>query len=69
MGDVDVYRIARLLLEEYGDNAASEVQDKLDHYIAAKDYNAIKVWYEVEDALKAIQTSANAIKQKDEVIS
>jgi hypothetical protein len=56
MPDADVYRIARLLIEEFGAEANNEVRKKLEHYTAAKDYNAIKTWYEIEDALNEIQS-------------
>ena len=52
--DVDVYRIARLLIEEHGVFAEDEVKDKIKRYTISGDYNAVKTWYEIEEALNEI---------------
>lgn len=65
----DVYRIARLLIDEYGAYAWDEVQERLAHYVAAKDYNAIKAWYEIEDALKELQALTADAEKAEEVLN
>ena len=65
----DVYRIARLLVDEHGAYARDEVKERLAHYVAAKDYNAIKAWYEIEDALEELQAHVPAVKEQEEVLN
>jgi len=52
--DVDVYRIARILIDEHGNFAEDEIEDKIKQYEEMNDFGAMKVWYEVGDALKEI---------------
>ena len=66
---VDVYRIARLLLEEHGVFAADEIKEKIKVYTDAGDYNATKIWYEIEDALKEIEGSSTQESKSEEVLS
>ena len=70
MSEIDVYRIARLLIEEYGVFAEDEIKAKLKHYTDSKDFGSIKVWYEVEDALHEIKgTKRKKEREKEEVIN
>lgn len=66
---VDVYRIARLLLEEHGVFAADEIKEKIKAYTDAGDYNATKIWYEIEDALKEIENSSTREHNSENVYS
>lgn len=52
--DVDVYRIARLLIEEHGVFAEDEIKNTIKKYVNSGDYNAVKTWYEIEEAFNEI---------------
>ena len=58
MGDVDVYGIARLYIEEYGDDAAKEIQKIIAHQIEIHDTSSLKRWYEIEEAIVQMHQTA-----------
>lgn len=68
--DIDIYRIARLLLKEHGVFAANEIKERIAHYTAAEDFNSIKTWYDVEDALREIQNAGdqNIVENRKEEV-
>lgn len=65
----DVYSIARLLFEEYGVFAAEEIKEKIQSYVDSGDYNAIKIWYEIEDALSEIENSSVREPELEDALS
>jgi hypothetical protein len=67
--NVDVYRIARLLHAEHGVFAADEIKEKIKAYTDAGDYNATKIWYEIEDALNEIEKNSAREPESEEVVS
>ena len=66
--NVDVYRIARLLIEEHGVFAEDEIRDKIEKFQESGDCNAIKTWYEIESALKEIKTSSEKSKETEDAL-
>lgn len=49
------YRIAYQLIAELGSSANEFTQNKIRHYIESNDYNALRAWYDIEEALSEIQ--------------
>lgn len=64
MSDVDVYRIARLLLEEHGVFAQDEIKEKIAHFKDKGDANALKVWHEIDAALFEINKAASKAEER-----
>ncbi len=52
--DVDVYNVARRIIENNGKDAINEVRQKIKHYASIEDFSSVKVLYEVEDAVHEI---------------
>ncbi|GEM_PF-5720244 len=48
----DAYSIARSLVGEFGEQAKEEVKRKITRYTEQQNFNALKSWYEVQDALE-----------------
>jgi hypothetical protein len=59
--DIDVYGVARLYIKEYGATALQEVHKNISKYTAAEDSGALKVWYDIEDAVKEILCVCEAV--------
>lgn len=54
----DVYAIARSLIADYGDNAFNQVQEKILIYTNTQNFNALKAWYEIEEAMREMRHTA-----------
>jgi len=63
--DVDVYRIARLMIEEHGVFAEDEVQEKIEKFLSSGDCTATHTWYEIEAALKDIRKLSAQAKETE----
>lgn len=50
----DAYAIARSLINDMGTKALDEVKSNIIRHTQEQNYNAVRGWYEVEDALKEI---------------
>jgi len=55
MSEVDLYGIARLLVQEYGDKVTQKVEERIAHYTVSEDCSAIKRWYDIKEAVKEIK--------------
>jgi hypothetical protein len=51
----DIYHIAYQLIAQYGTGANEEATRKIRRYTESHNYNALKTWYDVEEALSEIQ--------------
>ena len=58
---IDAYAIARSLINDLGDKALEEVQANIERYTETQNYNALKSWYEVEDALQEMTKHKAAV--------
>ncbi len=53
----NIYHIAYQLLAEYGAMAREETSRKIKRYTESNNYNALKTWYDIEEALAEIQNN------------
>ncbi len=58
--DLDIYRSARLLIDQHGDEAAIRAAERADVMLDAGDLDGVAVWRRILDAIKQLQGDAPA---------
>jgi hypothetical protein len=64
MQDIDIYRTAKIMIDQHGDKALLEVVYKCDHLRAKNDQEGIAVWMRIADAIHWMQENPSAVNQK-----
>ncbi len=55
--DIDIYRTAKLLLDQHGDNAELEATKRFDELTNVGDVEGRRVWRRIGDAIKDLDAS------------
>ncbi len=55
MQDIDIYRTAKMMIDQHGDKALLEVVYKCDNLRAKNDQEGIAVWTRIADAIHWMQ--------------
>jgi hypothetical protein len=55
--EIDIWRVANLMLKRYGDTALVESASRADELAAAGDTAAVVVWYRIIDAVDRLENS------------
>ena len=53
--DLDIYRAARLLIDQHGDEAAIRAAERADAMLEAGDLDGVAIWRRILDAVKQLQ--------------
>lgn len=57
MQDIDIYRVAKMMIDQYGDSALLEIVHKIDTLRANGDKDGIAAWHKIADAIHWMQNS------------
>lgn len=60
VSDLDIYRAAKLLLEQHGENAKIEAARRFDELTNAGDVEGRRVWRRIGDAIKDLDASPSS---------
>lgn len=52
----DIHNYARYLIAQYGDHVHEEVRRKIKNYSNSHNFNGLKTWYEIEEAIWEIES-------------
>lgn len=64
MQEIDIYRTAKMMIDQHGNKALLEVIYKCDYLREKNDQEGIAVWTRIADAIHWIQEKPTAINQK-----
>ena len=53
--DLDIYRSARLLIDQHGDEAAIRAAERADAMLEHGDMDGVAVWHRILDAIRELQ--------------
>ncbi len=53
--DLDIYRSAKLLIDQHGEDAATEAAMRADKMLAADDMDGKRVWVRIMKAVEELQ--------------
>jgi hypothetical protein len=54
ISEIDIWRVANLMLERYGDTAQAESARRADELAAARDAVGVAIWLRVVDAIQQL---------------
>lgn len=55
MQEIDVYRVAKMMIDQHGDRALLEVLHKVDQLTAKDDKAGVATWHKISDAIHWMQ--------------
>lgn len=55
MQDIDIYRVAKMMIDQHGDRALLEVLQKVDQLTAKNDKAGVAIWHKISDAIHWMQ--------------
>lgn len=55
MQDIDIYRTAKMMIDQHGNKALLEVRNKVDGLTAKGDKEGVAIWHKIADAIHWMQ--------------
>jgi hypothetical protein len=59
--DIDIYRTAQVIINQYGEEAVLEAMKRVDRYLSRNNANGAVLWNRVADAILTLQMPENLI--------
>jgi len=63
MQEIDIYRVAKMMIDQHGDSALLEIVHKIDALRANGDQDGIAAWHKIADAIHWMQNSTSPDKE------
>lgn len=63
MQDIDIYRVAKMMIDQHGDKALLEIVHKIDALRAKGDQDGIAAWHKIADAIHWMQNQTPSDKE------
>lgn len=60
MQDIDIYRVAKMMIDQHGDRAHLEILHKVDQLTAKNDQAGVSVWHKISDAIHWMQNKKDS---------
>ena len=61
--EIDIYRSAKVIIDQYGDGALLEAMSRLERYRAIGNGGGMDVWRKIADAIETLQIPAHLSTQ------
>jgi hypothetical protein len=57
--DIDIYRSAKIIMDQYGEGAVLEAMNRLEKYRLIGNNSGMNVWRRIADAIETLQMPAH----------
>ena len=61
--ELDIYRTAKVLIDNYGDSALIEAGLRQDEFLSKGDLEGARLWSKISDAIEWFKTPANLAQE------
>jgi hypothetical protein len=59
--EIDIYRTAQVIIDQYGEDAVLEAMKRIDKYLERNNANGAILWNRIADAILTLQMPENLI--------